>query len=81
MKAKTIKKLRKKISQKGYYERRWDLYSVKCKKWESFNRWECNSFFVGSQRAERNQYIYDTEGLRDIRKCEYYRRKVKGKDY
>lgn len=76
MKAKTIRKLRKKISQKGYYEERWDIYAEKCRQWERFNRWQCNSFFVGFEKAERNQYIYDTEGSRDIKKCNYYRRKV-----
>lgn len=77
MNAKKIKRLRKKISQKGYYEKRWNIYAEKCRKWNSFNRWECNSFFVGFEKAERNQYIYDTKGMRDIRKCDYYRRKVK----
>ena len=80
MKAIIIRKLRNEISKKGYYEKRWEMYSEKCKQWERFERWECNSFFVGFQKAERNQYIYDTKGMRDIRKCDYYKRKVTGKD-
>ena len=51
MNAKGIKRLRKKISQKGYYEKRWDMYAEKCKQWNSFNRWKCNSFFVGCEKA------------------------------
>lgn len=33
-----IKKLRKKISKKGYWDERWDLYSKKCKEWNDFTR-------------------------------------------
>lgn len=80
MKAKTIRKLRNKISQKGYYEKRWEMYAEKCHQWKRFDRWECNDFFVGCQKAERNQYIYNTQGLRDMRKCDYYSRKVKGNE-
>lgn len=78
MKARTIRKLRKIISKEGYYEKRWDMYAERCYQWKRFNRFECNSFVVGSQKAERNQYIYDTKGMRDIRKCDYCCKKVKG---
>lgn len=72
-----IKKLRKKISKKGYWDERWDLYSKKCKEWNDFWRWECRSFFVGEERARRNQYKYNKFGERDIKKCYYYERKAK----
>lgn len=76
MKARTIRRLRKKISKKGYYEDRWEMFAEKCKQWKRFERWECNSFFVGYEAAERNRWIYNTEGKRDMAKCDYYRRKV-----
>lgn len=80
MKAKTIKKLRKIISQKGYYEKRWEKFADKCKKWESFNKFKCNSFFVGSDAAKRNQWVYNKYGKRDMGKCDYYRRIVTEED-
>lgn len=78
MKAKIISKLRKKIQKKGYYEKRWEVYSKKCEEWNDFYRWNCREFFVGEERAERNLYKYNRLGLRDERKCEYYRKKVMG---
>lgn len=80
MKARTIKKLRNKISQKGYYENRWAEFADKCKKWDSFNTFKCNSFFVGYNAAKLNKWIYKKFGKRDMAKCDYYRRKVTGED-
>lgn len=79
MNARTIRRLRKKISKKGYYEERWEEFAKKCKQWERFHRWECNSFFVGYEAARRNNWIYKKEGERDMKKCDYYRKKVTGK--
>lgn len=76
MKKKQIAKLRKKISEKGYYEKRWDTYSRKCEKWNDFWRWKCRPFFVGDERADRNQYEYNKYGLREMRKCRWYEKKV-----
>ena len=80
MNARKIKKLRKQISEPGYYERRWDYLSKLCEKWEDFLRWKCDSFFVGEERAQRNLYKYNTEGYRTSLKCKYYQRKVTNKD-
>lgn len=80
MKAKTVKKLREKISKKGYYEKRWEKFANKCKQWTRFNKFKCDSFFVGDDAAKRNQWIYNKYAKRDIGKCDYYRRKVTGED-
>jgi hypothetical protein len=80
MKAKTIKKLRNKISKKGYYEKRWSVFADKCREWDRFNDFKCNSFFVGEHAAKRNQWMYDKYGRRDMAKCDYYRRKVTGEE-
>ena len=80
MKARKIRKLRNKISKKGYFENRWSEFAEKSRKWDRFNTFKCNSFFVGYDAAKRNQWIYNRYGKRDIRKCDYYRRKVTGDD-
>ena len=80
MKAKTIKKLREKISKKGYYEKRWEKFANKCTQWTRFYKFKYNSFFVGDDAEKRNQWVYNKYAKRDIGKCDYYRRKVTGED-
>lgn len=76
MKAKRIRKLRNKILSDGYYEKRWDKLSQQCRYWDSFNTFECSSFFRGEERARFNQYLYDKTAPRLNRKSDYYYRKI-----
>lgn len=80
MKARTIRRLRKEISKKGYYEKRWRKFAEECKRWDRFNTFECNSFFVGENKAQLNQWIYDKHAEKAMKKCDYYRRKVTGEE-
>lgn len=63
MKAKQIRKLRKKISKKGYYERRRDMYAKKC------DQWNC-------QKDEKNLFVFEPEEVRNLMKLNYYIKKV-----
>lgn len=76
MKARTIKKLRKKISKKGYYKKRLDVLTVKLEYWNIFNTFKCDSFFVGSARANYNQLIYDANQPRLSQKADWYLDKI-----
>lgn len=63
MNAKQIRKLRKKISKNGYYERRRDMYAKKC------DQWNC-------QKDEKNLFVFDPEEVRNLMKLNYYLKKV-----
>jgi hypothetical protein len=77
MKARHIKKLRKKISKSGYHQKRLELFKEKLKEWRHFQQFECVEFFRGEELANHNQSIYDKEQPRDVKKFNYYVNKIK----
>lgn len=79
MNARTIRRLRKKISKKGYYEERWEMFAEECDQWDKFKTFECNSCIVGVYKSQINLWIYYRHAEKAIKKCDYYRRKVTGK--
>jgi hypothetical protein len=72
MKARTIKKLRKKILSKGYYKERAEHFSNELENLNDFYTSKCNSFFVGYERAEYNRRIYDSYYGRISAKFDWY---------
>ena len=76
MKARTIKRLRKIISKKGYYEKRLKRISDLLEYWHNFHTFKCDSFFVGYEKAEYNIRIYRANALRLQSKYEWYCKKT-----
>ncbi len=76
MKARTIKRLRKKISEKGYYKRRLNDLTLQLENWHNFEINECSSSFVGYERAKYNQLNYDAHQPRLAKKVDWYFSKI-----
>jgi hypothetical protein len=56
-----IGKLRKKLKEKKFLEKKYDELTKKAHHWNSFLKFECSTFLRGYERAERNQRIYNKE--------------------
>ena len=76
MKARKIKKIRKKISTPGYWEERWNFWSKKSKELNTFYKFECSTTFSGDERAEYNYYIYKRDRDRVCAQCKWYKEKT-----
>lgn len=77
MKARTIAKCRKKILSDNYIENRMYELAEKCKHWNDFYLFDCDKFYVGEEMAYINKAKYDKLGMRDKRKFEWYKKKLK----
>lgn len=77
MKAKYITRLRARIAEKGYWAKREAIFAKRCDRWNNFERFECSSFFRGSECASRNTDYYNANAPRDKAKHAYYLRKCK----
>lgn len=78
MKARTIKKLRKKILSKGYYKERAEHFSNELENLNDFYDFKCDSLFVGSEGAEYHSMIYDSYHYGRISaKFDYYMKHLK----
>lgn len=76
MRARKIKRLRLIIQEKGYYENRLNKLLPLEEELISFRRFECESFFVGSQTAEINLEKYSKKRRILYAKIRYYRKKA-----
>ena len=56
-----IGKLRKKLKDKKFLEKKYDELTEQSQSWNTFLKFDCSSFFRGSERAERNQRLYNKE--------------------
>jgi len=54
-----IGKLRNKLRDKKYLEKRYDKLTEKTSEMDDFRRFECSTFFRGYERAEYNQRKYN----------------------
>lgn len=72
MKAKHIKKLKKKKSSPHYYRMRYERLQNFLVKWHNFYRFKCNKFFVSSDVAAYNKEIYAYNVARIKRKAYWY---------
>lgn len=73
MKARHIRKLRKKISQPDYYRKRYEEILGMLKGWNRFLSFECSSFFVGSTCAAYNKEVYRYNTSRLEKKARWYK--------
>ena len=80
MKAKVIRRLRKKISSNDYYYKRADKLSEQLEYLDSFRVFKCNSFFVGDERATFNRIEYRSKYPRLSRKFNWYMDRLKGRN-
>ena len=76
MKARTIKRLRNLISKEGYYDKRIKRISDLLEYWNNFRDFECDSFFVGYEKAEYNLRRYTDNALRLNSKYKWYCKKA-----
>jgi hypothetical protein len=54
-----ISKLRKKLRDKNWLENKYRSLTDDLEGWDRFEKFECCSTFVGSEKAEYNQRLYD----------------------
>jgi len=54
-----ISKLRRKLKNKKYVERLYEKFCNDSSRWHNFEEFECNSFFVGSDKARLNRIKYN----------------------
>lgn len=76
MKARQIRKLRRRISSKGYYQERLDYWLNKCSQMHTFYKFECNEFFRGHKVASHNIGVYNREMPRIEAQIDWYERKI-----
>lgn len=62
-----IGKLRKKLKEKKFLEKKYDELTEKARSWNTFLKFDCSTFFRGYERAERNKRLYDKE-IKKIRR-------------
>ena len=77
MKAKQIKKLRKKISKKGYYFDKWGYWAWMDSELETFLKFNCHYL---SKNSERNKHIYNKKIGRVKAQCNWYKKKAIGNE-
>ena len=76
MKAKHIRRLRKRIVAPGYYEKRLQYWLKVSSELETFWKFECSDFFRGSTTARHNQRRYNRDNPRVESKIAWYERRV-----
>ena len=76
MKARKIKRLRRKIAKKGYFLSRYKDLAEQVKRWRSFYYFRCDGFFVGSELEEYNKQIYEANAPRVERKAAWYKKRL-----
>lgn len=73
MKARRIKRLRKKIAKKGYYFSRYKNLAEELSRWKRFEKFECSPHFVGRELSLLNTKIYEANAPRLMRKARWYK--------
>jgi len=76
MKARHIRKLRKKILSPDYNRKRYEELLDCLKDWRNFAEFKCNSFFVGYEQAQYNIAIHNKNVPRLEKKAEWYRKRL-----
>lgn len=76
MKTRHIRKLRKKIAASYYYIKRYEALLDSLKIWKHYYDFNCDSFFVGYEKAQYNMAIYSKNVPRIRKKAEWYRKKI-----
>ena len=76
MKARQIRKLRKRISANGYYQERLEYWLRKCQQMDSFYKFECSEFFRGHVVATYNLKIYNRDMPRFEARVKWYEHKL-----
>lgn len=74
---KTTKRLRKKVSSIEFVIKRLEYFMRKERQLTNFFHFECDPFFVGSETAKVNTYIYGRSINRVRSQIRWYRRKLK----
>jgi hypothetical protein len=54
-----IRKLRKKLSNKKWLQGKYAQLTSASEEWHTFKDFKCNSFFVGYEKSQYNQMLYD----------------------
>lgn len=76
MKARKIKRLRRKIAKNGYFLSRYKDLAEQVERWKRFYDFKCNRFFVGSELEEYNTQIYEANAPRIERKAAWYKKRL-----
>ena len=76
MRARHIRKLRKKILQNDYYNNRLEKYKKELGDLKTFYTFECSEFFRGEKVAKYNTKIYYEKITRVERRFDHYVNKV-----
>ena len=76
MKARTIRRLKKRISNRDYCQKRLDYWLWKGKELNTFYKFECSEFFRGATVANCNLRRYNREIPRIEAQIRWYERKI-----
>lgn len=76
MRAATIKKLRKRIKEKGYYEYRLRKFASRGQELKDFYDFECSDFFVGRATASLNRVYYYKRSRKVDARINWYMNKL-----
>lgn len=66
-----ISKLRKKIKNPKWVQRKYSYFAQQHKYWEDFYRFQCSNFFEGEYNAEKNKLTYNKHAPQVERHCEF----------
>lgn len=72
-----IKKLRKKLQDKKWLEKKYERLADEAQSWDSFRQFKCNNFFVGYEKAEFNLRKYNKNIKRVERQIDFIKTLLK----
>ena len=76
MKARKIKRLRRKIAKNGYFFSRYKDLEEQVRRWERFYYFRCNYNFANREFKEYNKQIYEANAPRVERKAAWYKKRL-----
>ena len=75
-----LRKLRKKLENKKWLEKKYERLCSKAQTWHDFKEYHCEYFFVGSEKAEYNRRKYDKNMHRIERQINFIKSLLKIKN-